>query len=114
MCFLVVFSSMNQSKCGGQPRNCYDFLEDLESVYLITHVISKKYDEGPRLVVVKNGNGKFLWFLDLDSGIQYLTPSKMCQELMPRSGKTNQWRGTINVYVLREDKPRSLLELMGN
>ena len=114
MCFLVVFSSMNQSKCVGQPRNCYDFLEDLESVYLITHAISKKYDEGPRLVVVKNGNGKFLWFLDLDSGIQYLTPSKMCQELMPRSGKTNQWRGTINVYVLREDKPRSLLELMGN
>jgi hypothetical protein len=95
---------MPHSKRHGKPRNCYDFLDDLESVYLTTHIRSGEYDKGPRLRVVKNGNGKFLWFLDLDSGIQYLTPSKMCQELMPRSGKTNQWCGTTNVYVLREDK----------
>ena len=105
---------MNQSKRGGKPRNCYDFLEDLESVYLTIHIRSGNYDKGPRLMVVKDTNGMFLWFLDLDSGIQYLTPSKMCQELMPRSGKTNHWCGTTNVYVLREDKPRSLLELMRN
>jgi hypothetical protein len=103
---------MSDSKRGGKPGNCYNFLEDSEIVYLATHVRSGNYDTGPRLLVVKDANGKFLWFFDLDTGIQYLTPSKMCQELMPRSGKTNQWCGTANVYVLREDKPVSLMELM--
>jgi len=105
---------MTHSKLGGKTRNCYDFLEELESVYLTIHVRSGEYDKGPRLKVVKDANGKFLWFLDLDTGFQYLTPSKMCQELMPRSGKTNQWRGTANVYVLREDKPVSLMGLIRN
>jgi hypothetical protein len=105
---------MPERKLGGKTRNCYNFLEGLESVYLSTHVRSGEYDKGPRLKVVKDANGKFLWFLDLDTGIQYLTPSKMCQVLMPRSGKTNNWCGTTNVYVLREDKPVSLIELMRN
>ena len=105
---------MPERKLGGKTRNCYDFLEELESVYLTIHVRSGEYDKGPRLKVVKDDNGKFLWFLDLDTGIQYLTPSKMCQVLMPRSGKTNNWCGTTNVYVLREDKLVSLLELMRN
>ena len=105
---------MPERKLGGKPGHCYDFLEELESVYLTVHVRSGNYDTGPRILVVKDANGKFLWFLDLDNGTQYLTPSKMCQELMPRSGKTNNWCGTTNVYVLREDKPVSLMELIRN
>jgi hypothetical protein len=103
---------MPHSKLGGKPGNCYNFLEDLESVYLTTHVRSGEYNNGPRLIVVKDDNGKFLWFLDLDTGIQYLTPSKMCQELMRRSGKTNNWCGTKNVYVLRENKYFPLSDLI--